>query len=204
METFTFNADGDFNGNSDNVTFAKNTYTCEYVATVLLPHMFGTTIANGQLTYGQLDIITKMYNHGWTLMPSFSKNYTKEGGMVITPVLNTFMIWCDVDGTVTQFVCFVEYFSNKVTLYDTKHKLATYESVDIMLEYMPQLSKTEPLVCCGYSDDFVADCMSKFSKLGFEDGIFSPESDVYGDMDMSRCIFFLDKSRCHEVKITTD
>lgn len=202
METFTFSADGKFDNKTDNAVFEKEHYTCEEIATIYLPSMFGPTLSNKRLTYGMLLTITKMVNNGWNLLPSFYKTIGKKGTLLLRPSLNYFMLWHDNNGTVTQYICYIDFDcdTSEVELFNGSRRLAIYESVDAMFECMPQLLDTEPLVCVGYDDKFIENNVSKFDTLGFEDDIFKPQDCVYGDMEMDRCIFHLDMSKCVEIK----
>lgn len=198
MEIFQFSKDGIFNGDvNDTCTFEKNTYTNEDVAMRLLPAMYGLTIAN--VTYGQLNTITRMINNGWTLMPSFFKEVDHDGNEFVTPNFGCFMMWCDIKGEVVQYICSINYTTNEVELYTYNKKLADYPSIDAMFECMPQLTDTEPLKCVEYNDSFVSKNVTSFDVYGFDSEIYLEDNYVFGDMDSSRCEFFLDKSRCHEI-----
>lgn len=200
METFAFSKNGNFGDTNEVTTFEKIHYTYEDIAMRYLPSIFGLTIANENLTYGQLATITRMVNNGWTLLPSFYKTVEAHNVEKIAPNLSCFSMWCDNHGTVTQYLCSVNYDNGNVELFDSNKKLADYQTVDAMFQCMPQLFETEPLTCVEYNDSFIANNVSKFDLYGFDDEIFLEENYVFGDMDSSRCEFFLDKTKCYEIK----
>lgn len=195
MEIFRFNKDGNFNGDvTSTTTFERTFYTNEDVAMRILPAMYGLTIANDNLRYGQLDIITKMINRGWNLLPSFF-----NVGDKIVPNFGCFTTWCDIHGKVVQYICSIEFKTGEVELFNHEHKLGEFQSIDTMFDCMPQIFESEPLKCVEYNDSFISSNVTKFDVYGFDDEIFLEDNYVFGDMDASRCEFFLDKSKCHEI-----
>lgn len=199
-DTFTFSKNGYFNEVGNSVVFERNVFTPDDIAMRYLVPKYGLTLE--ELTYEQLDIITRMVNGGWDILPSFFVEWDNEKAVrKIVPNVGCFMTWCDYKGKVTQYICSINYIENEIVLFNNKEKLAEFENIDALFECMRQIVESEPLKCTGYYDDFATKNLNKFNECGFDKDIFLKDNLVFCDMNVDRCIFLLDKNKCHELKI---
>lgn len=178
-------------------TYERCYYTTKDVAMKVLPSMFGTTIK--ELTYGELAIITRMLNNGWTLMPGYFEDNDGED-IVIIPNISWFSMWCDWKGYPTQYICFVDYSTDYVSVYNNNRRVAKFRCIQDMFNCMPQLSDTEPLICTGVSIDDVEKNLYKFDEIGFDDEIYQPDNYVFDDILENELTLELDKNKCNELK----
>lgn len=173
-------------------------YTAKEIATQTLPKLYGKNIEN--LTYGELATITKMYNHGWSLLPSYVfefKNYNET----LTPNYKWFTLFCDEDTNIHQYTC---YLSNdgSVELYDNREEICKFTSIDNMFLYMQQLDKTEPLEVCRYYNEKIVKDLESFDIYGIDGEIYKEYAKVFENgIDIRDLTLTLDETKCHEIKI---
>ena len=186
-------------------TLKGNTYECRYytnkeVATEILPRLYGRTIE--KLTYGELDIITRMLNYGWTLLPRYDEEFIDDGigNMYLKPDYSWFTLWCDDETELHQYTCKITYGANIVKLYDNRRAVATFMTIDDMFNCMKQLEKTEPLKVNKYSNTNTDKNLESFDIYGIDNEIFQKNNEVFETIDNTDIDFELDMDRIYEIK----
>ena len=186
-------------------TLKGNTYECRYytnkeVATEILPRLYGRTIE--KLTYGELDIITRMLNYGWTLLPRYDEEFIDDGigNMYLKPDYSWFTLWCDDETELHQYTCKITYDANVVKLYDDRRAVATFMTIDDMFNCMKQLEKTEPLKVNKYSNANTDKNLESFDIYGIDNEIFQKNNEVFETIDNTDIDFELDMDRIYEIK----
>lgn len=171
-------------------------YTAKEIATKVLPRLYGRNIED--LTYGELAIITKMYNHGWTLLPTYVFEL-KGVDEKIVPFYRWFGLFCDEDTNVHQYTCFLVK-DGGVELFDNNKQICKFTTIDNMFSYMQQLDKTEPLEVCKYYNEKVVKNLEGFDIYGIDDEIYREYAKVFENgIDMRDLTLTLDETKCHEI-----
>jgi hypothetical protein len=190
-------------------TLKGNTYECRYytnkeVATEILPRLYGRTIE--KLTYGELDIITRMLNYGWTLLPRYDEEFIDDGigNMYLKPDYSWFTLWCDDETELHQYTCKITYDANVVKLYDDRRAVATFMTIDDMFNCMKQLEKTEPLKVNKYSNTNTDKNLESFDIYGIDNEIFQKNNEVFETIDNTDIDFELDMDRIYEIKTKSE
>lgn len=190
-------------------TLKGNTYECRYytnkeVATEILPRLYGRTIE--KLTYGELDIITRMLNYGWTLLPRYDEEFIDDGigNMYLKPDYSWFTLWCDDETELHQYTCKITYDANVVKLYDDRRAVATFMTIDDMFNCMKQLEKTEPLKVNKYSNANTDKNLESFDIYGIDNEIFQKNNEVFETIDNTDIDFELDMDRIYEIKTKSE
>lgn len=190
-------------------TLKGNTYECRYytnkeVATEILPRLYGRTIE--KLTYGELDIITRMFNYGWTLLPRYDEEFIDDGigNMYLKPDYSWFTLWCDDETELHQYTCKITYDANVVKLYDDRRAVATFMTIDDMFNCMKQLEKTEPLKVNKYSNTNTDKNLESFDIYGIDNEIFQKNNEVFETIDNTDIDFELDMDRIYEIKTKSE
>lgn len=190
-------------------TLKEKTYECRYytnkeVATEILPRLYGRTIE--KLTYGELDIITRMLNYGWTLLPRYDEEFIDDGigNMYLKPDYSWFTLWCDDETELHQYTCKITYDANIVKLYDDRRAVATFMTIDDMFNCMKQLEKTEPLKVNKYSNANTDKNLESFDIYGIDNEIFQKNNEVFETIDNTDIDFELDIDRIYEIKTKTE
>jgi hypothetical protein len=178
--------------------YEKYYYSAKEIATEVLPSLYGTTIED--LTYGELALITKMYNHGWTLLPTyvfeFKDDSKKDDGKKIVPFYRWFGLFCDEDTNVHQYTCFL-YKDGGVELFDRHKQICKFTTIDNMFLYMKQLDDTEPLKFSRYYNEKVVKNLKSFDIYGIDNEIYTEDAKVFPNgIDMLDLTFELDITKC--------
>lgn len=181
-------------------TYEYRYYTNKEVATEILPRLYGRTIE--KLTYGELDIITRMLNYGWTLLPRYDEEFIDDGlgNMYLKPDYSWFTLWCDDETELHQYTCKITYDVNVVKLYDDRRAVATFMTIDDMFNCMKQLEKTEPLKVNKYSNTNTDKNLESFDIYGIDNEIFQKNNEVFETIDNTDIDFELDMDRIYEIK----
>ena len=181
-------------------TYKRRYYTNKEVATEILPRLYGKTIE--KLTYGELDIITSMLNHGWTLLPRYDEEFIDDGigNMYLKPDYSWFTLWCDDETELHQYTCKITYDANFVRLYDDRRAVATFMAIDDMFNCMKQLETTEPLKVDKYSNTNTDKNLESFDIYGIDNEIFQKNNEVFETIDNTDIDFELDMDRIYEIK----
>lgn len=185
-------------------TYEYRYYTNKEVATEILPRLYGRTIE--KLTYGELDIITRMLNYGWTLLPRYDEEFIDDGigNMYLKPDYSWFTLWCDDETELHQYTCKITYDANVVKLYDDRRAVATFMTIDDMFNCMKQLEKTEPLKVNKYSNTNTDKNLESFDIYGIDNEIFQKNNEVFEIIDNTDIDFELDMDRIYEIKTKSE
>lgn len=185
-------------------TYEYRYYTNKEVATEILPRLYGRTIE--KLTYGELDIITRMLNYGWTLLPRYDEEFIDDGigNMYLKPDYSWFTLWCDDETELHQYTCKITYDANVVKLYDDRRAVATFMTIDDMFNCMKQLEKTEPLKVNKYSNTNTDKNLESFDIYGIDNEIFQKNNEVFETIDNTDIDFELDMDRIYEIKTKSE
>lgn len=190
--------------NYNGETYDRRTFTCEYVATTILPSLYGTGVKD--ITYGQLAMITSMLNHGWTLLPGFYGEKTSEG-VILRANIKWFTIVCMKDDECCQYVASINYKKGDITLYNSTHMIATYTCLSDMFECMPHLEDATPIKCTGYNNQNDINELYEFDLRRFDldsldDEKFLKSKPVYKNFKSTETLDFeLDTEKLNKVVI---
>lgn len=177
-------------------TYERHHYTSKEIVIEVLPKLYGKITEN--LTYGQLAIITKMYNHGWNLLPTYIYDF-KEGKEKLVANYKWFTLYCDESSVIHQYTSFVCDNGN-VELYDSNEEICKFTSIDNMFLYMKHLDKTEPLKVSRYYNEKVVKNLEGFDIYGIDGEIYREYTKVFEDeINMNDITFELDDTKCHEL-----
>ena len=179
--------------------YERRCFSNKEVATEVLPRLYGRTIE--KLTYGELNIITNMLNHSWTLLPRYNEDFIDDGvgNMYLKPDYSWFTLWCDDETDLHQYTCKINYDANLVKLYDSQRLVATFMTIDDMFKCMKQLEKTEPLKINRYSNTNTDKNLESFDIYGIDDEIFQKKTEVFDNIDNTDIDFKLDTDKCSEI-----
>lgn len=172
-------------------------YSAKEIATEVLPRLYGRNIED--LTYGELVVITKMYNHGWTLLPTYVFEF-KHNNEKLVPLYRWFSLFCDEDTNVHQYTCFLVK-DGGVELFDNHKQICKFTTIDNMFLYMKHLDKTEPLKVSRYYNEKVVKNLKSFDIYGIDNEIYAEDAKVFPNgIDMLDLTFELDDTKCNEIK----
>lgn len=178
--------------------YEKYYYSAKEIATEVLPRIYGRNIED--LTYGELVIITKMYNHGWTLLPTYVFEF-KDDDEKLVPFYRWFSLFCDEDTNVHQYTCFLAKYGG-VELFDNHKQICKFTTIDNMFLYMKQLDDTEPLKISRYYNEKVVKNLKGFDIYGIDNEIYTEDAKVFPNgIDMLDLTFELDITKCDEIKL---
>ena len=173
-------------------------YSAKEIATEVLPRLYGRNIED--LTYGELAVITKMYNHGWTLLPTYVFEF-KNNDEKLVPFYKWFSLFCDEDTNVHQYTCFLVK-DGGVELFDNHKQICKFTTIDNMFLYMKQLDDTEPLKFSRYYNEKVVKNLKSFDIYGIDNEIYTEDAKVFPNgIDMLDLKFELDDTKCNEIKL---
>ena len=181
--------------------YERRFFSNKEVATEILPRLYGKTIEN--LTYGELDIITHMLNHGWTLLPRYDEEFMDDrmGNMYLKPDYSWFTLWCDDETDLHQYTCKIIYNANIVRLYDDRRAVATFMTIADMFKCMKQLEKTEPVKINRYFKSNIVKNLESFDIYGIDNEIYTKDTKVFESIDNTDIDFKLDTDKCSEIII---
>lgn len=178
--------------------YEKYYYSAKEIATEVLPRLYGRNIED--LTYGELAIITKMYNHGWTLLPTYVFEF-KDDDEKLVPFYRWFSLFCDEDTNVHQYTCFLVKYGG-VELFDNHKQICKFTTIDNMFLYMKQLDDTEPLKISRYYNEKVVKNLKSFDIYGIDNEIYTEDAKVFPNgINMLDLTFELDITKCDEIKL---
>ena len=181
-----------------NRMYERHYHTAKEIATKILPRFYGKNLES--LTYGELATITKMYNHGWTLHPTYTLDY-KNNTETLVPQYKLFTLFCDEDTVIHQYTCFL-LSDDIVELYDNNKQICRFTSIDNMFSYMKQLDDTEPLKVSEYYHEKVVKNLEGFDDYGLDGEIYTENAKVFDDsIYMCDLTFELDNTKCDEIKL---
>lgn len=180
----------------NNTLYNRKFYPLAIIGINILPRLYGSTIKS--LSYYDLMCIAAMMNRGWTIMPGF-KTAEENGNITIKPVVNQFMLWCEYNETVTQYIAIVNFENGNIKLFNSNYLIAEFKSLSDMYDCMPQLNDTLPLTCQSYNNKQTDDNLVAVEFDNIEDEIDFRNTNVYNDdLSASDFKFILDKDKVFE------